>query len=84
MADPKPTPLPPAAFFNMLRLSFNRREFFFDLGQASNEPGIANLLGRFVTTPEHTKQIAKVLKEMVDRYESQHGLIDSAPSETIG
>jgi len=75
MADPKETSLPAAQFFNVLRVSHNAREFFLDLGQTASQPGVADLLGRFVTTPSHLKQIAAVLTENVRKYEEKFGTI---------
>ena len=71
----KTVQLPPAQFFNLLRVSFSSREFFFDLAQSSTDPGVADLIGRFVTTPAHAKQIGKVLSGLLGRYEEKFGPI---------
>jgi predicted component of type VI protein secretion system len=81
MADPRQTVLPAAQFFNTLRVSSNQREFYFDLGQSTSEPGVAQLVGRFVTTPGHAKEIAAVLAKTLAHYEERFGNIPPAPEE---
>ena len=55
MADPKQqTLLPAAAFFNVMRVSHTPTEFFFELSQmAGDQPGVAQLISRVVTMPQH-------------------------------
>lgn len=71
MADQSDQPLPPAQFFNVMRVSHNAREFFVDLAQTSTEAGIAILLGRFVTTPNHLKEMIAVLADNLKRFETK-------------
>ena len=83
MADPRETGLPVAAFFNIMRISHNPREFFLELGQGSTIPGVADLIGRFVTTPSHMKAIATVMSDNIRQYEEKFGAIPDlkAPRE---
>ena len=53
-----------------------QREFYFDLGQLIDETsGVASLIARLVTTPEHAKAVLKVLGENIRKYESRFGPI---------
>ena len=71
-------PLPLAQFFNMMRVSHSGREFFIDLAQTSTEVGVAVLLGRFVTTPSHLKEMIKVLTDNLGKFEAKFGTVKSA------
>ena len=77
MTDTKPTNLvPPAQYFNVMRVSHTPREFYFDLGQLIDETsGVASLIARAVTTPAHAKAVLKVLGESIRKYESRFGTI---------
>ncbi len=77
MADPKQQiSLPAAAFFNVMRVSHTPTEFFFELSQmAGDQPGVAQLISRVVTTPQHAKSILDALRENILKYEEKHGEI---------
>ncbi len=77
MADPKQqTLLPAAAFFNAMRVSHTPTEFFFELSQvAGDQPEVAQLISRVVTTPQHAKSTLDALRENIRKYEEKHGQI---------
>lgn len=64
MADqPNEGVLPPATFFNVLRVSASKREVYVDLGQKmGGANSVSHLVGRFVTTPGHVREIIRVLE----------------------
>jgi hypothetical protein len=76
MADEKITVIPTAAYFNVMRVSHNRREFFFDFAQAGVEPGVANLLTRMITSPGHAKAMLAAMVDNVRKYEEKFGEIE--------
>ena len=83
MADPKDTILPPAKYFNLMRVSHSAREFFFELAQAGQAPGIASLVERVVTSPAHAKAMLKAMAENILKYEQQFGEIpEDEPAKT--
>lgn len=76
MADEKITVIPTAAYFNVMRVSHNRREFFFDFAQSGVEAGVANLLTRMVTSPGHAKAMLLAMADNVGKYEQKFGEIE--------
>lgn len=75
MAEMKPA-LPPATYFNVMKVSHTPREFFFDFAQfAGDEGALAGLVARLVTSPEHTKSVLLALQENVRLYEAKFGEI---------
>jgi hypothetical protein len=75
MAELKPT-LPPAQYFNLMKVSHTPREFFFDFAQFTGEEGqVAALVARLVTSPEHAKSVLAALAENVRLYEGKFGEI---------
>ena len=87
MADPKrEIALPPALFFNGMRVSHTPREVFFDLFQVSGDSRVGALVTRVVTTPAHAKAVLKVLTDNLKKYEAKYGEIveeSVAPEETV-
>ncbi len=76
MTDPKLQALPPAQYFNVMKVSHTPREFFFDLAQFTGEAGApASLVGRLVTSPEHAKAMLEALAENVGTFEARFGSI---------
>ena len=72
MADRPEGLLPPAGFFNTMRVSSNTREVYIDLGQTvPSQDGIGHLLGRFVTTPEHFREMVGVMKDHLANRDSK-------------
>ncbi len=91
MSDPKPAPfplppaLPPAQYFNVMRVSHTAGEFFFDLAQYTGEGGTAaSLVGRLVTSPQHAKAMLDALSENVEKYESAFGEIRALAPRVSG
>ena len=75
MAENKPA-MPPATYFNVMKVSHTPREFFFDFAQFAGEEGaLAGLVARLVTSPEHTKSVLMALQENVRLYEAKFGEI---------
>lgn len=71
--------LPPAQYFNVMKVSHTPREFFLDFAQYSGEEGtLAALVARLVTSPEHVKSVIAALQENVRLYEASYGEIASA------
>ena len=70
-------PVPQALYFNVMRVTHNQREFFFDFAQTATEPGVANLLSRMVTSPGHAKAVLVALTDNVRKYETKFGEIES-------
>lgn len=70
------TELPPALYFNVMRVSHTPREFFFELGQlADPEAGTATLVARVVTSPAHAKAMLQALGANIRKYEERYGTI---------
>ncbi|HME73524.1 MAG TPA: DUF3467 domain-containing protein [Myxococcota bacterium] len=79
MSDPTPQALPPAQYFNVMKVSHTPREFFFDLAQFTGEAGAAaSLVGRLVTSPEHAKAMLEALADNVGKFEARFGSIRSS------
>lgn len=72
MADRPEGLLPPAGFFNTMRVSSSAHEVYFDLGQTipGQDGGVGHLLGRFVTTPEHFREMVKVMTDHLAKRDS--------------
>lgn len=72
MADRPEIPLPPALFFNVMRVSHSKREFYIDFGQAvGGDESVSHLVGRFVTTPEHFRDMVKAMTQNLERFDKQ-------------
>jgi hypothetical protein len=91
MSDPKAVPfplppaLPPAQYFNVMRVSHTAGEFFFDLAQYTGEGGTAaSLVGRLVTSPQHAKAMLDALSENIEKYESAFGGIQRLAPRSSG
>lgn len=68
--------LPPAQYFNVMKVSHTPREFFFDFAQFTGEANaLAGLVARLVTSPEHAKSVLVALEENVQHFEKQFGEI---------
>ncbi|RLA05872.1 MAG: hypothetical protein DRQ54_07490 [Gammaproteobacteria bacterium] len=77
MADqPAENILPPAAFFNVMRVSGTNREVFLDLGQLGGQGSVSSLVGRFVTTKEHLRDMITAMQTTLDQ-------MDQAAKEKI-
>jgi hypothetical protein len=71
MADQPEGMLPPAGFFNIMRISSTSREVYFDLGQhAPGQDGVGHILGRFVTTPDHFREMVRVMTDHLQRLDA--------------
>jgi len=80
MADPKSAPLPPSPYINLMQVSHGEREFFLSFAQIAPEnPGVAQLVARVVTTPSHAKAILRALQDNIRRYEEKFGEIPESP-----
>ena len=60
-------PLPPATFFNVMRVSGTPREVFLDFGQTGVQESVSNLVGRFVTTRDHLRDMIAAMQTTLDQ-----------------
>jgi len=63
---------------NVMQVTHTEREFFFAFGQISPQNvdvGMAHMISLLVTSPEHAKEIMKVLQESIRKYEATFGPI---------
>jgi hypothetical protein len=80
VSDAQPA-LPPAQYFNLMKVSHTPREFFLDFAQYTGEEGaLASLVARLVTSPEHVKSVIAALQENVRLYEASYGTIETPES----
>lgn len=65
-------------YANYFEVGHNAFEFIFDFGQYHPENEEAHMHTRIVTGPVYAKLLAELLKDAVDRFESEHGMIQPA------
>ncbi len=69
-----------AVYANYLKVGQNAFEFLFDFGQLYLEDEDAQFHTRIITTPIYAKAFFRVLKDCIDRYEQDFGMI---PEELV-
>ena len=87
MTQPKPQPHPQqinikldekvgeGVYANFFMIANNPSEYIIDCGRIV--PGLpsANIYSRIITTPQHAKQLLKLLQQNIEQYEKQFGEI---------
>lgn len=68
-------------YANYFEVGHNAFEFIFDFGQYHPENEDAHMHTRIVTGPVYAKLLAELLKDAVDRFESEHGVIQPADDD---
>lgn len=67
-----------ARYMNYFAIGFNAFEFIFDIGQYHSEDETARIHTRIVTGPAFAKLFAEMLRDAIDRFQSQHGDINAS------
>ncbi len=67
-------------YANMFMIAFSPSEFILDFGRIV--PGLpsAKIYTRVMTTPQHAKQLLKILEKNIENFEKQHGEIKISPA----
>lgn len=70
-------------YSNLMMISHRKEEFILDFlfvqpQRTPQEPAIAALRSRVITTPEHMQRILKAIEENIRRYEQAFGPIQAA------
>ena len=73
---------PPANYINVMKVMHTSREFYFDFAQGIPNTSVAALVTRIVTSPAHAKAMLLALKENIEKYEKQHGVIQDPEQNT--
>ena len=62
-------------YVNFFMIANNPSEYIIDCGRIV--PGLqsANIHSRIITTPQHAKQLLKILQQNIEQYEKQYGEI---------
>lgn len=68
-------------YANYFEVGHNAFEFIFDFGQYHPENEGASMHTRIVTGPVYARLLAELLKDAVERFESEHGAIHAAEDE---
>ena len=64
------------AYANTAQVQFTKEEFVIDF--MNMFPPIATLNARVILSPGHAKRLAHVLKDLVEKYEAQHGAVEAS------
>jgi len=64
-------------YANYFEVGHNAAEFVIDFGQCHDDQGPGRPLTRLVTSPLCAKLLTTMLNRAVERYESDHGAIES-------
>lgn len=70
-----------ARYTNYFEVGHNAFEFIFDFGQYHQEDAGARMHSRIVTGPVYAKLLADLLRDAVQRYETEHGVIQPVEDE---
>ncbi len=83
MSERMATESPRGAYANYLQIGQNPFEFVFDFGQLYLEDHDARFHTRIITTPVYAKAFLRVLRDCIERYELDFGMIpeDLVPSD---
>lgn len=70
-----PTEIAPGVYSNLQLITHSSTEFIVDFIQVM--PGVpkAQVRSRAILSPQHAKRLLFALKENIEKYEQQHGLI---------
>lgn len=68
-------------YANYFEVGHNACEFIFDFGQYHPENEGARMHTRIVTGPVYARLLAELLKDAVERFEAEHGAIQSTEDE---
>lgn len=72
-------PNPTALYSNMVMITHNQHEVFFDFIQVLPNDTRARIQQRIVMTPSHAKMFMQALGENIERYEVNFGAIVTPP-----
>ena len=74
---------PSAVYANMVMITHNANEVFFDFIQVLPNDDKARLQKRVIMTPTHSKLFLNALQENIDKYESKHGVLNAPARQTL-
>jgi hypothetical protein len=70
-----------ARYTNYFEVGHNAFEFIFDFGQYHPEDAAARMHTRIVTGPVYAKLLAELLRDAVERFETEHEVIRPVDDE---
>lgn len=62
-------------YSNIASIMFNQSEFFIDFGRMVPGRQEVTVHSRIITSPAHAKELARVLQQNIEKYESRFGAI---------
>ncbi|MDD2287203.1 MAG: DUF3467 domain-containing protein [Bacteroidales bacterium] len=77
-----PSEIAPGVYSNLQLITHSNTEFILDFIQIM--PGVpkAQVRSRTILCPQHAKRLLYALKENIDRFEAQNGIIDEREQNT--
>ncbi len=65
-------------YANYFKVGHNAFEFILDFGQYYSESEEAELNARIVTSPAFAKALFETIRESIEQYEKDHGIIENS------